>query len=70
MKSAHRWTIGWLVPLLVACPREKDRSMEPPAPCREAYAQCKLPGGPLGVCNEVPCAENQRPPCLRCVSQH
>jgi hypothetical protein len=69
MRSAYRWAIGLLVPLLAACPGKDGRSTEP-APCREAYAQCKLPDGPLGVCNEVPCAENQRPPCLRCISQH
>jgi hypothetical protein len=73
MKSAYRWAVGLMVPLLVACPRNErhsSESSEQQLPCLAAYAQCKMPDGPLGVCNEVPCSENQRPPCLRCISQH
>jgi hypothetical protein len=38
--------------------------------CKQLGDQCKLPKGPLGVCNPVPCAPGAQAPCLACTSQH
>jgi hypothetical protein len=39
--------------------------------CQKAGQRCQLPSqGPLGICNDTPCAAGQLPPCLRCVPQH
>lgn len=38
--------------------------------CREAYAKCKLPTGPLGVCQPIECRAGETPPCFRCQGQH
>lgn len=53
--------------LLLGCPE-----LEPPptADCKKAYEKCKLPDGPLGVCEVVDCAAEQKGPCYRCTSQH
>src|SRR5688572_19105211 len=62
-----------LLPLLVAglsmtaCPRGKSQTIRR---CTQAYEQCQLEGGPLGVCQEVTCSAGQAPPCFNCVSQH
>ena len=53
---------------LSGCPERK--SMSTPKRCSEAYAQCQLPEGPIGVCQEVGCAQGQLAPCFNCVSQH
>ncbi|MCK6551746.1 hypothetical protein L6R52_38285 [Myxococcota bacterium] len=55
-----------LAALSLACP-----PAEPPvsATCTAAYAKCKLPSGPLGVCEPVPC-DASLTGCLRCTSQH
>lgn len=50
-----------------ACPGKKTSA---PKPCRQAFEQCQLADGPLGVCQEVSCAEGQLAPCFNCVSQH
>lgn len=56
-----------LLLLLTSCP-----GLEPPTPsvCTKAYEKCKLPNGPLGVCEVVPCAAAQTTPCFKCNSQH
>jgi hypothetical protein len=65
------WRLILMFPFLTACPSgtraQKEQTEEP---CRKLYAQCKLPGGPLGVCNEAPCESGEVPPCLKCISQH
>jgi hypothetical protein len=40
------------------------------AECHSIGAQCQLPGGPLGVCEQVPCGPGAEPPCFKCASQH
>jgi len=56
--------------LLGATACEKDPTAQPSETCTKVADQCKLPGGPLGVCNMVTCKPGETPPCLRCVSQH
>lgn len=41
-----------------------------PTECKALAAKCKLPSGPLGVCDQVACAEGQGGPCFRCMPQH
>lgn len=60
----------WVWPLylaLAACPE-----LEPPltAECKKAYEKCKLPDGPLGVCEVVACKAGGSDPCFKCTSQH
>ena len=51
-----------------ACP---DLASAPiPTECTKLFDKCKLPAGPLGVCQEIDCAEGKTAPCLKCVSQH
>ena len=38
--------------------------------CAAVGAQCQLPGGPLGVCQEISCDPGASPPCFKCTSQH
>ncbi|MEM9730631.1 MAG: hypothetical protein AAF997_18765 [Myxococcota bacterium] len=67
------WKLGVTAILLMGvmgCPPAGENSPSPASPCTTRYAQCKLPDGPLGVCNDTPCAEGQEPPCLKCISQH
>jgi hypothetical protein len=47
-------------------------SLSAPAPsaCAEAGAQCRLPEGPLGVCERAPCDPGATAPCFQCVPQH
>ncbi|MBM4270417.1 MAG: hypothetical protein FJ144_28065 [Deltaproteobacteria bacterium] len=41
-----------------------------PSTCSRIGAQCQLPGGPLGVCQETPCDEGVAAPCFACTPQH
>ena len=71
--SRHAWLfLGLFVPLLLAagCPTGGSKAPVPGAACVERYAKCRMPDGPLGVCNDAPCAEGETPPCFRCISQH
>ncbi len=71
MMLLYRLAFVVAVTSLGSCEGSADVQPIPqPEPCRELFAQCKLPEGPLGVCNEAPCAAGQSAPCLRCVSQH
>ena len=54
--------------LLTQCPGQGNKTRA--KACSQAYEQCQLPEGPLGVCQEVSCRPGQAPPCLACVSQH
>jgi hypothetical protein len=38
--------------------------------CKEVAVQCVLPDGPLGVCEQIPCADGTSGPCLVCTPQH
>lgn len=42
----------------------------PPAGCAAIGALCQLPDGPIGVCQEAPCATGATPPCFTCTPQH
>jgi hypothetical protein len=56
--------------MLVSC----GKSASPPPPsadqCTKSGEQCKLPNGPLGVCNMEPCKDGAAGPCFRCQPQH
>jgi hypothetical protein len=55
---------------LVGCDVGSLVSEPPSAICAEAGVQCRLPAGPLGVCERSPCPSGADPPCFRCVPQH
>jgi hypothetical protein len=38
--------------------------------CAKEYDKCKLPSGPLGVCNVVVCSSGEPGPCFKCMPQH
>lgn len=42
----------------------------PAAECLEVATQCRLPEGPLGVCERRTCGEGESPPCFACTPQH
>lgn len=61
--------LSFLVPVLAGCPNLSSNPI--PSTCAQHGARCKLPTGPLGVCDSVPCpAPGDPPPCLRCIPQH
>ena len=75
MTFMERFGLAVAAPLLVAlllpgCPTGVSSTPSPGAECTKRYAKCRLPDGPLGVCNDAPCEEGETEPCLRCVSQH
>lgn len=45
-------------------------SPAPSAACSQIAARCQLPGGPIGVCQESPCAPGAVAPCFQCTPQH
>lgn len=53
----------------MGCPELKN-AKPIPSTCVKKYEKCKLPSGPLGVCDMVKCAAGEKPPCLKCISQH
>jgi len=64
-----RILIAVVIPALVACD-PGSFSTGPMEICEEAGAQCLLPKGPLGVCEQAPCESGGAPPCFRCTPQH
>lgn len=54
------------------CAACDEAIMAPPisASCAQIGSQCQLPGGPLGVCQQIDCSPGSAPPCFKCVSQH
>lgn len=52
----------------VGCPELQPAAV--PVVCGKAYEKCKLPSGPLGVCDRRPCPPGEAEPCLVCVPQH
>jgi hypothetical protein len=56
--------------LLAACDAA-SMSAPPVGPaCTAIGSQCQLPDGPLGVCQEAPCAPGAAAPCFTCTRQH
>jgi hypothetical protein len=55
--------------LLEGCP-ETTRAPEVGDACERIGQQCRLPEGPVGVCNDTGRTDCAEPPCLACVSQH
>ena len=51
------------------CPGVKTAATTP-TKCTTQFARCKLPTGPLGVCDLGPCEDGSKAQCLRCVPQH
>lgn len=43
---------------------------EPVETCVEVAVQCRLPAGPLGVCERRTCDSGEQRPCFVCTSQH
>jgi hypothetical protein len=64
------WKLIPVLALAVGCPSGSTRPTTKGEPCQRLYEQCRLPSGPLGVCNETPCTSGETAPCLVCVSQH
>ena len=64
------WGLLAFALLVTGCPTTTKKAPAPTATCVTRYAQCQMPDGPLGVCNDAPCAEGQATPCFKCVSQH
>jgi hypothetical protein len=56
--------------LLAACDLGSMSQPSVPAECAKIGAQCQLPNGPLGVCQEAPCPPGSSPPCFKCTPQH
>jgi hypothetical protein len=56
--------------LLSACDLGSMSQAPVPSECAAIGAQCQLPDGPLGVCQESPCEPGANPPCFTCTSQH
>jgi hypothetical protein len=67
-----RWFTFLLLALLtgggLGC--ESDKTAPPSETCAKVGDTCKLPNGPLGICNAEPCKPGASPPCLRCTPQH
>lgn len=63
-------TILLLLSLLCGCPELQTSQIS--EKCTKQYEKCKLPSGPLGVCDSVPCPEGApaEKQCLRCMPQH
>lgn len=45
-------------------------SQSPSAVCTESGTQCRLPDGPLGVCERSACPVGSEGPCFACTPQH
>lgn len=43
---------------------------EPVETCVEVAVQCRLPAGPLGVCERRTCDAGEQTPCFVCTPQH
>jgi hypothetical protein len=67
----HRLRLLLVAALLVAIAACDSGTLgEAPAACVDAGMQCRLPEGPLGVCERATCAAGTKPPCFQCVPQH
>lgn len=63
-----RYALPLLLLLLSGCPDLQPSSVS--AACTKQFDKCKLPDGPLGVCQQIECKAGEAEPCLKCVSQH
>lgn len=71
MTAPHRARAALLLAVTLAAGACDGVLVEPPgAACTAVGERCQLPGGPLGVCEQAPCAPAATPPCLRCTAQH
>ena len=59
--------LGTLCLLTAGCPDMAASSV--PTTCARVGDKCKLPSGPLGVCQQTDCAEGSGP-CFVCQPQH
>lgn len=71
-KTHHqrRFALALLLLCGLGCPDTQQQTAPTSATCTELGARCKLPDGPLGVCNPVTCKPGQAEPCLSCLPQH
>ena len=72
-RVGNRWAralVGLLGALALMGCDGTDFSSGAPASCTEVGAQCRLPNGPLGVCERSHCPAGQTPPCFQCTPQH
>jgi hypothetical protein len=53
---------------LAGCPELDTKPVS--ATCVKQYEKCKLPNGPLGVCDTAPCKAGEPGPCFKCNPQH
>lgn len=58
-------SLAWLA----GCADRPSRATEPTA-CERMGQPCRMPDGPMGICNESTAVECASPPCLACISQH
>ncbi|HER19577.1 MAG TPA: hypothetical protein ENO14_00865 [Chromatiales bacterium] len=56
--------------LLAACDFSEMTVPAATSECRQIGARCQLSDGPLGVCIETRCENEQTPPCFACTPQH
>ena len=57
--------------LIAACPPVADQSQSPPAArCVKHGEKCRVPSGPLGVCDTIRCPPGDPGPCFKCMPQH
>ena len=52
------------------CDFSEMSSPAPSAACRSIGERCRTADGPLGVCLETRCKDDQTPPCFACTPQH
>lgn len=57
------------VVFLVGCP-EGPTGPVSGTECERIGQQCRLPDGPVGVCNDTGRSDCDEPPCLACMPQH
>jgi len=62
----RRLVFAWVL-LAAGCP-DTTPAAGPVTTCVEAYVKCKLPDGPLGVCEPIPSCTTG--PCFKCQGQH
>ncbi len=71
MTSRVRWGITVAIALVAFAACDPGSLSEgAPAECVESGTQCRLPEGPLGVCERSTCANGAGPLCFQCVPQH
>jgi hypothetical protein len=66
-----RWSWWSLLGALVlgGCPGASEAPVLE-ADCARIGQRCRLPEGPVGVCNDTGRTDCAEPPCLACMAQH